>query len=81
MPENENGEQPKEEGERVGEENPYTSPVEGGGSQPPQRASGTFADGMKAFGLFLAVLLLIVVVVFGLLVGCCSMSMSGMQGN
>jgi hypothetical protein len=69
---------PNNEGNRAGSENPYTSPVEGSQIETERTPSG-FAAAMKSLGLMCAVLLLIVVVGFGLLIGCCSMG--GMQGN
>lgn len=64
---------------RAENENPYASPTEGGGIDA-QRTSSGFAAGMKSLGLVLAILLLVVVVGFGLLIGCCSMG-PGLQGN
>ena len=70
---------PSNEANSAGSGNPYADPIESGHRQPPQPRPNVFVDLMKVTGLALAVSLLIVVVGFGLLIGCCSMG--GMQGN
>ena len=70
---------PSNEANPVGSENPYAGPVEGSRIEAPQRTTSGFAAAMKTLGLMCAVLLLVVVVGFGLLIGCCGMG--GMQGN
>ena len=67
-------EQPSEEGDHASSENPYTTPVVVDDIQTPQRGRSVLVDTMKGLGLAIAVLLLIVVVGYGLLVGCCTMA-------
>ena len=77
MPDHDDNDRPSDEVDGQVPENPYTAPAEDPSERPvvPKSSGGVVFELMRALGLTLAVVLLVIVVGYGLLIGCCSMNL------